>query len=50
MSHEELERAKELFAQIILEHVNGERCVTTLTIGKFEDRLRILEVSEQCSI
>lgn len=50
MSDEELERAKELFAQIIKEHVNGERCLTTLTIAKFEDRLRILEVMEECSI
>lgn len=43
MSEEELERAKELFAHIISEHINDLRCVTTLTIMKHEDRLRILE-------
>ncbi len=43
MSEEDLERAKELFAHIISEHLNDLRCVTTLTIMKFEDRLRIIE-------
>lgn len=49
MTQEQLEEAKELFAQIILEHINGERCLTRLTIAKFEDRLRILEIEEKCS-
>jgi len=43
MSEEDFERAKELFAQIILEHINDLRAVTTLTIKKHEDRLRIIE-------
>lgn len=48
MSAEDLEVAKELFAHIIKEHLDDKRCVTTLTVTKLEDRLRIFE-SEECS-
>ena len=44
MSKEEFTKALELFAQILFEHIDGERCLTTLTIAKHEDRLRVLEL------
>lgn len=43
MSEEELQRALELFLSILEQHLNGNRCVTRLTIALFEDQLRILE-------
>ena len=46
MSKEEFTKALELFAQILFEHIDGERCLTTLTIANHEDRLRILELIE----
>lgn len=48
MSKEEFTKALELFAQILFEHIDGERCLTTLTIAKNEDRLTILELIEKC--
>jgi hypothetical protein len=43
MSDEEFERALDLFIFILEEHIQGNRCVTRLTIALFEDKLRIVE-------
>lgn len=43
MSDEEFERFIYLFISILEEHLNGNRCVTRLTIALHEDKLRILE-------
>lgn len=43
MAPEEFKKALELFSGILIEHIDGKRRLTTLTITRLEDRITILE-------